>query len=62
MKEWIPFQFLIRNPYLKISKGSVVTIDGEKFEVRRIDSIILLDDAVKDSNTVHVSARGIKLE
>lgn len=61
MKSWIEFKFLVKNPYHSISKGSVVTIDSEKYIVKRIDQIILLDEAVKEPNTVQVYARGIKL-
>lgn len=62
MKDWVPFTFLVKTPYLQIGKGSVITIKGEKFVIMRIDSIILLDDAVKEPNTVQVFARGVKRE
>ena len=60
MPKWIEFQFLLKNPYQQIVKGSVVTISGEKMIVKRIDSIVLLNEAVEEPNTVHVTARGIK--
>lgn len=60
MKNWVSFQFLVKNPYHQIGKGLVVTIDGEAFVVSRIDSIVLLDSAVKEPNTVQVFARGVK--
>lgn len=60
LKEWVAFQFLVKNPYRRIGKGSLVTIDGEEFVVSRIDSIVLLDSAVKEPNTVQVFARGNK--
>lgn len=62
MKDWVEFQFLVKNPYQRIGKGSVVTVDGEEFVVSRIDSITLLDEAVKEPNTVQVLARGNKRE
>lgn len=61
LKSWIEFKFLQKNAYHSIGKGSVVNIGGEKYMVKRIDSIILLDEAVKEPNTVQVFARGIKL-
>lgn len=61
MPKWIEFQFLLKNPYQQIAKGSVVTFMGEKMIVKRIDSIVLLNEAVGESNTVHVTARGIKV-
>lgn len=62
MKKWIEFQFLLKNSYLRIGKGSVVTINGEKHIVKRIDGIVMLDEAVSEPNTAQVFARGIKCE
>ena len=61
MPKWIEFQFLLKNPYQQIAKGSVVIFRGEKMIVKRIDSIVLLNEAVEEPNTVHVTARGIKV-
>lgn len=60
MPKWIEFQFLLKNPYQQIAKGSIVTFRGEKMIIKRIDSIVLLNEAVEEPNTVHVTARGIK--
>lgn len=60
MPRWIEFQFLLKNPYQQIAKGSVVKVNDEKMIIKRIDSIVLLNEAVKEPNTVHVTARGIK--
>ena len=61
MPRWIEFQFLLKKPYHQIAKGSVVPFRGENMIVKRIDSIVLLDEAVNEPNTVHVTARGIKV-
>lgn len=61
MKSWIEFTYLLRHPYRAISKDSVVSIKGEWYMVKRIDQVILLDEAVKEPGVVHVFARGIKL-
>lgn len=61
MKAWIDFSFLVKMPYLSISKGSVVEKDGEFYIVKRIDSITLLDEAVGEPGTVKVNVRGVKL-
>ncbi|MFF2179382.1 MULTISPECIES: hypothetical protein [Lysinibacillus] len=60
MDKWTEFRFLLKNPYLGISKGSVVTVEGETFILKRIDRIILLDDAVGEPNAVQVFARGVR--
>lgn len=60
MKQWIEFQFLLKNAYQSIGKDSVVMINGERHIVKRIDSIVLLDQAVNEPNTVQIFARGIK--
>lgn len=60
MDKWVEFQFLLKNSYRQIAKGSVVTVNGEKFIVKRIISIVLLDEAVNEPNSVHIVARGVK--
>lgn len=60
MKDWVEIVFLLKNAYQKIGKGSLVTIDGENFIVKRLDGIVLLDEAVSEPNTAQVYARGIK--
>lgn len=61
MKTWIEFSFLVKMPYLSISKGSVVEKDREFYIVKRIDSITLLDEAVGEPGAVKVNVRGVKL-
>lgn len=62
MKSWVEFKFLVKNAYHSIGKGTVVTVEGQRYIVKRIDKIILLDEAVKEPNTVQVYARGFKLD
>lgn len=59
---WVPIQFPLDTPYLKIGKGSVVVIENVTYIVKRIDSIILLNEAVGKEGTVNVYARGIARE
>ena len=61
MKKWTEFNYLLKSRYRAIAKGSIVNVDGEQYMIKRIDRVILLDEAVKEPNTVQIFARGIKL-
>lgn len=60
MKNWEEIVFLLKHSYKAIAKGSIVTVEGETYMIKRIDKIILFDEAIKEPNTVQVYARGIK--
>lgn len=62
LKKWTEFTYLLRSSYRAIAKGSIVNVNGEQYMIKRIDRIILLDEAVKEPNTVQIFARGIKLD
>ena len=61
MKDWIEFTYLLKSQYRAIEKGSIVNVDGEQYEVKRIDRVILLDESVGKPRTVNLLCRGIKL-
>ncbi|MFJ3386296.1 hypothetical protein [Lysinibacillus sp. NPDC086135] len=62
MVKWVELQFVVKNPYWHITKDTVVKVEGEKFIVKRIDGIVLLDEAVGKPNSVKVFARGVRSE
>jgi hypothetical protein len=62
MAKWIAFQLLVKNPFHQVSKNSVVTVNDEKYIVKRIDGVVLLDASVKQPHAVVIFARGIKHE
>jgi hypothetical protein len=60
MKNWVAFTYLLKSRYMAISKGSLVSVNGEQYVVKRIDRVILLDEACEQPNTVQLLCRGIK--
>lgn len=60
MKGCTAIMFHVTAPYLSIKKGSIVHVEGEKFEIKRLVEIILLEKAVVKIPTIRVTAWAIK--
>ena len=52
--------FLIEDADRPIGNGSVVDVFGQKYTVKHIVSVALLDEAVTEKPTVKITARAVK--
>lgn len=58
-KERVDIAYVMESSYEKVSKGSVVTIDGVEYLIKRIVSVIVVEPPLAEKRSVRIEAKAV---